>query len=73
MEEASRSVISVNTLARNFEKTVDLVKEMLLEPRWDEEEFGLIKDRVINGFTRNKANPGYMASITSRQADVRRR
>lgn len=56
--------ISVNTLARNFEKTVDLVKEMLLEPRWDEEEFGLIKDRTINSFTRNKANPGYMASIT---------
>ncbi len=37
---------------------------MLLEPRWDEEEFGLIKDRAINGFTRNKANPGYMAAIT---------
>ncbi len=57
-------IITVNTLARNFEKTVDLVKEMLLEPRWDEEEFVLLKDRTINGFTRNKANPGYMASST---------
>ncbi len=56
--------ISVNTLARNFEKTVELVREMLMEPRWDEEEFGLIKDRTINSFTRNKANPGYMAAIT---------
>jgi len=56
--------ISVNTIARNFEKTIDLVKEMLLEPRWDDEEFELAKESVINSFQRNKANPGYMASRT---------
>ena len=56
--------ISVNTLARNFEKTVDLVREILLEPRWDEEEFALLRESVINNFPRNKANPGYMASQT---------
>ncbi len=55
-------VISVNTLSRNFEKTVDLVEEMLLEPRWDSTEFVLAKESVINSFQRNKANPGYMAS-----------
>lgn len=57
-------VISVNTLSRNFEKTVDLVEEMLLEPRWDSTEFVLAKERVMNSFPRNKANPGYMASRT---------
>lgn len=57
-------VISVNTLSRNFEKTVELVEEMLMEPRWDSTEFILAKESVINSFPRNKANPGYMASRT---------
>jgi len=57
-------VISVNTLSRNFEKTVELVEEMLMEPRWDSTEFVLAKERVINSFPRNKANPGFMASRT---------
>ncbi len=56
--------ISVNTLARNYEKTLALVKELLLEPRWDEEEFELAKARVINGIKRSKASPNYLASST---------
>jgi zinc protease len=54
--------ISVNTLARNFEKTIDLVEEILLQPRWDEEQFALAKSNVINGIERNRANPGFLAS-----------
>jgi len=54
--------VSVRTLARNFEKTVGLVEEMLFEPRWDEEQFNLAKSRVINNLKRNKANPSYLAS-----------
>ena len=37
---------------------------MLLEPRWDEEQFGLAKSRVINNLKRNQANPNYLASNT---------
>jgi zinc protease len=55
---------SVNTLARNFEKTLTLVEEMLLEPRWDEEQFALAKSRIINTLKRNAANPNYLASST---------
>src|SRR5690606_40205757 len=36
-------VIRGNTLKRNFEETMDLVEEILLEPRWDEEELARIK------------------------------
>jgi len=54
--------VRVSTLARNFEKTVSLVEEMLFEPRWDEEQFSLAKSRVINNLKRNKANPSYLAS-----------
>ena len=56
--------ISVNTLARNFESTVALVEEILLEPRWDEEQFELAKSRIINNHKRNIANPNYLAYIT---------
>jgi zinc protease len=56
--------VNVNTLSRNFEKTVALVEEILLEPRWDEEQFELAKSRVINNHKRNVANPNYLAYVT---------
>ena len=56
--------IRVSILSRNFEKTISLVEEMLFEPRWDEEQFGLAKSRIINNLKRNKANPSYLASNT---------
>lgn len=56
--------ISVNTLTRNFESTVALVEEILLEPRWDEEQFELAKSRVTNNLKRNNANPNYLAYMT---------
>lgn len=56
--------VSVSTLTKNFEKTIALVEEMLLEPRWDEEQFSLAKNRIINNLKRNKADPSYLASTT---------
>jgi zinc protease len=55
--------VSVTTMARNFEKTIALVEEMLLEPRWDEEQFSLNKTRTVNNLKRNMADPNYLASI----------
>jgi zinc protease len=56
--------INVNTLARNFEKTIALVEEILLEPRWDEEQFALAKSRIINTIKRNSASPDYLSTYT---------
>ncbi|MCX6239452.1 MAG: pitrilysin family protein [Bacteroidia bacterium] len=56
--------INVSTLTKNFEKTIALVQEMLLEPRWDAEQFALAKSRIVNTLKRNQANPSYLASIT---------
>ena len=53
--------INVNTLARNYDATLALVEEILLEPRWDEEEFGLAKSAVLNQLNLAKANPGSLA------------
>ncbi|MFN8259073.1 MAG: pitrilysin family protein [Bacteroidales bacterium] len=55
--------ISVNTLARNYQKTLDLVQEMILKPRWDAEEFELAKSKIINILQRNQANPNYLSSL----------
>ena len=54
--------INVSTHEKNFEKTLALVEEMLLEPRWDEEQFALAKSRVINNLKRNAASPDYLAT-----------
>ncbi len=54
--------INVNTLARNFEKTMALVEEIILEPRWDEQQFKLVKIRMINNLRRNVANPTWLAN-----------
>ena len=38
-----------------------LVEEILLEPRWDEEEFARIKTSTINSIKRSDANPNVVA------------
>ena len=55
--------VYVNCLTRNYENTMALVEEILLEPRWDEEQFELVKSRMINSIKRNQANPRYLASV----------
>lgn len=53
--------ISGNTLVRNFNKTMKLIEEILLEPRWDEEELKRIKTSTINSVKRSAANPNVVA------------
>jgi zinc protease len=54
--------IAGTTLAKHFDTTMELVTEMLLEPRWDAEEFNLLKQSTISGIQRQKANPNSIAS-----------
>ena len=56
--------INVSSLTKNFEKTIAIVEEMLLEPRWDEEQFALAKTRIINNLKRNESTPTYLSSST---------
>ncbi|MEN8115365.1 MAG: pitrilysin family protein [Bacteroidota bacterium] len=53
--------VRVNCLTRNYEKTLALVEEILLQPRWDEEQFELVKSRMLNSIKRNQASPNYLA------------
>jgi zinc protease len=54
--------ISGTTLSKHFNATMALVSEILLEPRWDNNEFELLKQSTISGIQRRKANPNSIAS-----------
>jgi len=54
--------ITGNTLARNFDATMALAQEMLLEPRWDAEEFDLLKRKLASDIDQAAANPNAVAS-----------
>ncbi len=49
--------ISGSTLARNYDSTMAIVQEMLLEPRFDTAEFSLSQQRVANQLRQRAASP----------------
>jgi len=54
--------ISGNTLARNYGAVMELVEEILLEPRWDEQQFALAKERTLSNIRQSAANPNAIAT-----------
>jgi zinc protease len=56
-----RFVISGRTLSRNLPATLDLVEEMLLEPRWDPAELDLAKAATIARIQAARAQPAAIA------------
>lgn len=55
-------VISANTLSSKLKDTWGLFREILLEPRWDEKEFGRVKAQTLESINRRGANPSVIAS-----------
>lgn len=53
--------ISGNTLAKNYNATMALVQEIVLQPRWDTKEFDLIKQSTLSQITQQKADPNSIA------------
>ena len=53
--------ISGNTLSRNYQQTMDLLSEMILEPRWDSKEFDLLKQSITSQIKQQEANPNAIA------------
>jgi zinc protease len=56
--------LSSDMLSRNFDKTVSLIREIILEPRWDSTEFSLARTRTLNSIIQGQAQPGRVASLT---------
>ncbi|WP_223034442.1 M16 family metallopeptidase [Hanstruepera marina] len=55
--------ITGSCLTKNFEETIALVKEILLEPRWDESEYARLKQALETGLKDREANPNAIASL----------
>ena len=62
---AGREEMSVSTssLSRNFEKTTALLKEIILEPRWDTAEFSMAQNRTKNSIIQAEAQPRSVAGL----------
>ncbi|MGB3468478.1 MAG: insulinase family protein, partial [Cyclobacteriaceae bacterium] len=58
-----RITISANCLKRNYEGTLALVREVLLEPRWDATEFDRIKTARLTRIRQRDANPNSVANM----------
>lgn len=54
-------VISGTSLAKNFEKTMQLVDEIITQPRWDQTEFDLIKQSTLSQIKEQNADPNSIA------------
>lgn len=54
--------ISGNCLAKNYDEVLALVKEVLMEPRWDAAEFERVKSSALNAIQQSDANPNAIAS-----------
>ena len=55
--------ITGSCLAKNFDATIALVKEIILEPRWDENEFKRLKKALETSLKGREANPNSIASM----------
>ncbi|PKG50830.1 M16 family metallopeptidase [Olleya sp. 1-3] len=54
--------ITGSCLTKNLDETIKLVKEIILEPRWDAKEFTRLKQALETGLKGSEANPNAIAS-----------
>lgn len=54
--------LSGRTLKRNYQQTIALVREILLEPRWDQSNFDQAKQRIKNRLYQESTDPNAIAS-----------
>ena len=53
--------IAGTSLARNFDATIALMEEMILSPRWDAEEFEILKRSRLNTLIQSEGSPEEIA------------
>ena len=53
--------ISGSTLTRNYDQTMALLQEILLQPRWDRDEFELLKQQTNSYLLQQASNPSSIA------------
>ena len=63
--------VGVNTLAKNYDATLALVEEILLEPRWDAKEFDFLKQSDDQPDTPAAGQPERHRAEPVQHADLR--
>lgn len=61
------TVITVTALAEQWQEALAMLKEVLLEPRWDEKRFKLAKTKTLEWIRRQEDHPEVVASWTFRE------
>jgi len=60
-------MVNINALSDNFDATLSLVKEKMLQPAFRASEFNRIKNNAIQGVINSKKDASYLASSAFRQ------
>lgn len=53
--------ISGSCLVKNFNQLINLVNEIIFQPRWDINEFNRLKSELLTRIKGNEANPNYIS------------
>ncbi|MBW3694126.1 insulinase family protein [Vibrio sp. T187] len=59
--------ISVSTLEKNLAETLTIVEEVLLSPKFSEDDFKRVKNQMLEGVVYQHQQPSWMASQATRQ------
>jgi zinc protease len=59
------SVIAMRCVRKNFDRSWELLTDMILNPLFDEKEVALLKDQTINGLRQQDDNPESSVAILS--------
>ena len=59
--------ISISTLEKNLPQTLAIVQEVLLEPKFDEQDFERVKKQMLEGVVYQHQQPSWMASQATRE------
>jgi zinc protease len=53
--------LTANCLSRNYQSVLALVEKIILEPRWDAQEFDRLKQAALSSIVQREANPNAIA------------
>jgi zinc protease len=63
----SQTTMSVNTLKKNLGRTMEIVEEVLLRPKFSQEDFERLKKQQLEGLKSNEKDPSAIASNVYRR------
>ncbi|WP_117233738.1 M16 family metallopeptidase [Vibrio maerlii] len=61
------TTVSISSLTKDLPQTLALVEEILLEPRFDEQDFERLKQQTLQGLIYQHQRPQWLASQATRQ------